>query len=93
MTQQEKNELIAKLSNWVPLQICKDFSGRPFPEFIPDYVRSLDKVHEAERVILEDDEELWDLYDYELSRNTKYVFHTSAEERVDALLRLNGYNV
>ena len=100
MTDKQINKAIAKACEWTGHPFCTDMAGNPFPGWDepPDYCNDLNRMHEAEKVLLKMDnsQAYWYTYSNKLTTllGCTDLFHATARERAETFLKTisNGEN-
>jgi hypothetical protein len=85
MTPEEQRVAIAEACGWK--------TGYRDPEAwhpLPDYLNDLNAMHEAEKVLNEKQEDIMNSTLWDIMGGRKYLWHATASQRAEALLRTVG---
>ena len=87
MTPEAQRIAIAEACGWKPNPFEMDMCGQVFPQSPPDYLKDLNAMHEAEKVL--NPEQLSEYY-IQLASAMFRPFRASASQRAEAFLRTLG---
>ena len=90
MTDEQINAAIAEACEWKGNLLCRDYEGNLWPSEPPNYCSDLNAMHEAEKVLNQDNLYIMALHIEGLCGRGEFYFRATARQRAEAFLRTLG---
>lgn len=99
MTEEQQRIAIAEACGYTHVRIFRCIEGPPDggcghhptePHFVPDYLNDLNAMHEAEKVLDDQQDHIMNDTLWDMGKGRKYLWHATAAQRAEAFLRTIG---